>query len=79
MKYKNSKTIDIFERNIISTSFDQSDKYKTNFGAVLTVIMFMSFIPLFFVFGSNIDQKNIPQVITSSKVNKNGYNSLKSS
>ena len=60
--------IDIFGRNFIF-SFDQSDKYKTNFGAVLTVIMFMSFIPLFFVFGSDIYQKNIPQVITSSKVN----------
>ena len=62
------KTIDIFGRNFIF-SFDQSDKYKTNFGAVVTVIMFMSFIPLFFVFGSDIYQKNIPQVITSSKVN----------
>ena len=62
------KAIDIFGRNFYF-SFDQSEKYKTNFGAALTVIMFMSFIPLFFVFGSDIYQKNIPQVITSSKVN----------
>ena len=62
------KSFDFFGRNFIF-SFDQSEKYKTNLGAFFTLLVSVSFIPLFFVFGSDIYQKAVPQVTTSSKVN----------